>query len=118
MQELGILKYLTILHVVTFRITETSLEVVLNILQRGICSCLEFVLNVFKSYGMFDQGVVVRILSFRRKSHELEGGNLAPVVERRGMNGHRDMMVGGKEATNGGLRSNARCKADKSRTPC
>ena len=77
MQELGILKYLTILHVVTFGVAKACFQVLSNGVERRILSRFQLCLDVIESYRPLDLGVIVGVLSSRGKAHELEGGNLA-----------------------------------------
>ena len=76
MQELSVLENLAFLHVVSFRVAETSVEVLSEVFERSIFPPVKLGLNVVEGNGSFYQFVVIGILSPRRQTHEREGGNL------------------------------------------
>ena len=98
MEMLRILPYLTVLHVVPFRIAEARLEVLSDITKRLVFLQVKPGFNIVESYRMLDLEVIVGILSFRRKAHEREGRDMAPEEERGRMSRSGNMVVGGKEA--------------------
>ena len=118
MQELCVPPYLTLPHIVPFRIAKARLKVVHDVLERLVLLRIEFVLDIVQGYWVLDHDIVVGILSFRGQTHELERGDLAPRGERGRMSESADMVVGGKKGVGGGLGSKRGGKPDKSRTPC
>ena len=76
MQELSVLPDLTLLHVVSFRIAETRVEVLPEVLERRVLPPLELRLDVVEGDGPLDQGVVVGVLPLRGQPHELERRDL------------------------------------------
>lgn len=78
-QSLRIEPYLTILDVVPFRVAKASVEIMLHGLYRRVFPCTELCLNLVEGDRFLDDGVVVGVLSFRRKAKEFGREQASPV---------------------------------------
>lgn len=73
MKNLRILEDLALPDVISLRIPEACLEVVLDIMEGCICEVVQLGLDVIESYWFLDLNVVVGVLPFGRQTHEIHG---------------------------------------------
>ena len=61
----------TVSHVVPLRIAKTGLKILLDVLERAVCACIELSLDFVEGDGPFNELIVVGVLPFGRQTHKV-----------------------------------------------